>query len=127
MAKKDTGIATIKSKDSTGKITEIKIEEAVRDALQKHDFREGPRRKHDPNTLDYSTMTTAELERNQFSGYRQNDFTAEVELWILGKVATKRKYIEVARNPACLATMHEEAFRTVGSIVTAGIDKPNLH
>jgi hypothetical protein len=122
-AKKDDGIATIQSKDSTGKVTKLKIEEAVRDALQKHDFSAGPRRKADPNFVDYSKMSTAELERAEWSGIRQNDFTMNVELWVLGRIAVKRSYIEIARNPACLATMHEEAFKTTGTVIQTDVSK----
>lgn len=110
--KKDTGIAKIDAPMSNGSTVSFPMEEAVRDALNK--TRGRPR----PPAFDANKATTQELENMKYSGYRINHFTNEMELWIVGKVAVRKNATVVANNPGLLAAMHEEAFATVGSIIS---------
>jgi len=119
MAKKDTGIAKIDAKMSTGEIKSFPLDEAVRDALNKLQGRPARRLGFDPNNV-----TTKELEDNHFSGYRLNSFVNRIELWCDGKVLSQRDATRAANNPGILAEMHEEAFHTVGSIVEVDVQLP---
>lgn len=110
--KKDTGIAKVDAKMSTGEVKSFPMDEAVRDALNKLKGRLLGNLGFDPNKA-----TTKELEDNHFSGYRLNEFTNQIELWCNGKILVKRNAQVAAANPGILAEMHEEAFHTIGSIV----------
>lgn len=112
--KRDTGIATIKSKDSTGRVTEFKMEEAVRDVLAKKDWTQPPDLPTGPN---YDTMTTSELAAARYSGFRINKLALRVEAWVLGEVRGHRRLQDVVRNPAVLASLHEEVFATLGTVI----------
>lgn len=118
--KPDKGIATVPTVDSLGRKGNFQIEEAVRDALQRRDW-SGPQHNDSSNP---NTMTTPELERVRFSGFRINRLISRVELWILGQVKVHRRLQDVEKNPALLGTMHEEAFKTIGTIVIPG-DPPH--
>lgn len=107
MAKKDTGIATLPNG--------IQIREELRDQLLKRDWNKHTEGGYKP----VADATTKNLKEQEFSGYRVNEFTAEVELWILGRIAVRRKCAQVQHNMAILAEMHEEAFATNGSVVMA--------
>lgn len=108
--KPDDGIATL----STG----LRIREELRDQLEAHDWTK-PR---NPGTI----QTTDDLVRMEFSGFRVNVFTGDVELWCIGRVAARERCIDVTKNPGLLATMHERAFATVGTIVALGEGKKPL-
>jgi len=123
--KKDTGIATIKSTDSKGKTTTIEMQEAVRDAIQAHDWTQGPRglpvsSKQAPN---YDRMTTKELAAAGYNGFRINKLTLQVELWVLGRVRGHRRLQDVAKNPGVLANLHEEVFATTGTVIQVDVDR----
>lgn len=125
--KKDTGIATIKSKDSKGKVTEFKMEEAVRDALQARDW-SGPQKPSlgISSEPDWDTMTTNELREHRYSGFRINKLALRVELWVLGRVAGHRRLQDVAKNPAVLANLHEQVFATTGTVLQVDVDKTKI-
>lgn len=123
--KKDDGIATVKTTMSDGRPVEFPISEELRDSLKKHDFRDGPRHKELNPPPEYANMTTAELENIRYSGFRTNDFTARLELWVLGQIRGWRSYNEIAANPAAVASLHEEVFKTIGTVVTTDVNIPN--
>jgi hypothetical protein len=129
--KKDTGIAKVDAKMSTGEIKSFPMQEEIRDILNKLEGRLPGNLGFDPNNA-----TTKELEDNHFSGYRLNVFVNQIELWCNGKILTTRNAQAAAANPGILAEMHEEAFHTVGSIVAVELqtqkeqppfDKKELH
>lgn len=105
MAKKDDGIAVL----SNG----LLIPEAIRDELLKHDW-STPRNKKEG--FDPNNATTKDLELNQFSGYRVNVFTHDLELWCLGQMKVRRRLDDC--TPQVMATMHEEAFMTTGTVIS---------
>jgi hypothetical protein len=117
--KKDTGIARIDAKMSTGATVSFPMQESTRDILNKLQGRAKPSTSFDPNKA-----TTKELEDNHFSGYRLNSFVNQIELWCYGKVLVKRNADLAAKNPGVLAEMHEEAFNTIGSIVQVELLTP---
>ncbi len=119
--KKDDGIAIIKTTDSTGRKVEFPIQEDLRDKLNKHDFSEGPRNLNKLTQPEYQKMTTSELEQARYSGFRTNDFTARLELWVMGQVRGHRTFAEIAKNPAAVASLHEEVFKTIGTVVTTDV------
>lgn len=104
---KDNGIAKLPNN--------VIIPEELRDALAKHDWT-GPRNLG-KNTFDANCATTKELEEAQWSGFRVNTFTSNVELWCVGRIMGTRKAEDVARNPNVLAELHEEVFQTTGTVV----------
>jgi len=63
--KKDTGIAKVDAKMSTGEIKSFPMQEEIRDILNKLEGRLPGNLGFDPNNA-----TTKELEDNHFSGYR---------------------------------------------------------
>lgn len=65
----------------------------------------------------YEGLTTKELEAANFSGFTINEFTNDVELWLLGRMLERETCQRVAANPSLLATMHERAFHTTGTII----------
>lgn len=105
MAKKDTGIAILPNG--------VRISESVRDALLKR--AQGGRLGGEGATE--TVITTKDLQDTEFSGFRLNEFSNDVELWVLGRVAAKRKAGDVQRNPALMMEMHEEVFATNGSML----------
>ena len=106
MAKKrDTGVATLPNG--------VKISEEMRDKLLNKDWSK-PQRELDTRSTH---QTTKDLEEQGFSGFRVNEFTRDVELWLLGRVAARERCIDCAKNPALLANMHERVFSTNGTIV----------
>lgn len=101
--KKDDGIARLPNG--------VLIPEEVRDRLVKeYSSPKTPTVKFDP-----SQATTKDLQDHDFSGYRVNQFTQDLELWCVGKMMVRRKLIEC--TPEVMATMHEEAFSTSGTVV----------
>lgn len=108
--KKDTGIATL----ANG----VQLPEATRDLLLKHNWQE-PRRKQEG--FDPNSCTTAELKEHKFSGFRVNVFTQDLELWCLGDMVTRRRARDC--TPGVVASMHEEAFATAGSIIEFDLDE----
>lgn len=122
--KKDDGIATVKTTMSDGRPVEFPISEELRDSLKKHDFHE-PRNLNKLTEPKYQEMTTSELENIRYSGFRTNDFTARLELWVLGQIRGWRSYNEIAANPAAVASLHEEVFKTIGTVVTTDVNIPN--
>ena len=99
-AKRDTGIATLK--------TGLKIKEELRDELQRHHW-QGPRREPEKE------LTTVECEREKFSGFRANIILQRMELWVLGRIVDQCSLSECTPNR--MATMHEKAFATKGTLV----------
>lgn len=105
-AKKDTGILTLPNG--------MLVTEELRDHLKSQDW-SGPRNLNHDNPDDW---TTSECERRQFSGFRVNRIMNRMEGWILGRLA---KHISLDKcTPGAFATMHEEMFKTVGSVVDIG-------
>lgn len=100
---KDDGIAKLPNG--------LLIPEALRDQLVKQDWSK-PRRTAD---FDPNQATTKDLELKRWSGFRVNVFTNEVELWCLGRIATRRNL--QGFTPKDMAEMHEEAFSTTGTVV----------
>lgn len=115
--KPDSGTAIVDAKMSTGEVRKFPISESVRDALNKRPHHTERVKPFDPNTA-----TTNELQNRRYSGFRINHFTNQVELWCLGIVAGQRRLDLVEKNPRLLADLHEEAFSTNGSIITADLD-----
>lgn len=115
---KDTGIATVDAKMSTGEIKQFRIAEETRDALNKLS------QKTPEKGFDFDNATAKELEDIQFSGFRLNKLSNELELWALGRILSRRNAQLATSNPGIIAQMHEEAFHTVGSIVTVDPVEP---
>jgi len=117
--KRDAGIAIVDAKMSTGQTKSFKIQEAVRDALNKkaqnREFKVDVRGSFD-------NMTTQELEQHQFSGFRLNHLSNRIELWVLGMIACSERADRAARDPRVLANMHEKVFATKGSIIEMDIN-----
>lgn len=109
MSKKDNGIARLPNG--------ILIPEELRDALQRRDFTKAPEAKG----FNPDTATTADLKYHGFSGFRVNQFTQDVELWVLGQIRGKRKLADVQRRPETLADLHEEVFLTKGTVIETQI------
>lgn len=103
--KKDTGIATL--------INGYRMPEETRDELASHDWNQ-PR---NPAIAMSAIETTRDLEKKEFSGFRVNAWTGNIELWVLGKVASTRKCESFVKDPSLMATMHEEVFATIGTII----------
>lgn len=113
---KDDGIATL--------VNGVKLPEGIRDELMKHNWQE-PRRK--TSGFDPSNSTTAELKEHKFSGFRVNQFTQDLELWLLGDMRARRRLRDC--TPKAVADMHEEVFATSGTILEFELDdtdKANL-
>lgn len=100
-----------RSKD-TGIIPNLGITEEKRDSLRKRDW---SKRQAHPEPCD--NWTTKECEEKKFSGIRLNRLNGDTEIWCVGELRVRRKTQDVGNNPSILATMHEEAFGTVGTIL----------
>jgi hypothetical protein len=105
-------------KRDIGRIPELGITEAHRDQLAKRDWTKPKDR--DPNNTD--DWTTKDCEEKKYSGYRNNSFTGMIELWVAGVIKVQKRAADVENNPHLVATMHEEAFATVGSIVELDVE-----
>jgi len=110
-----------KRKKDTGIIPGLGITEERRDQLKKRDW-SGPL-KHAATSEQY---TTQDCINKLFSGIRINKMTNMVEIWCFGEKRVERNYQKVANNPAILATMHEEAFATVGTVLEIEVDKKRV-
>ena len=106
-----------KRKRDIGRIPALGITEAKRDELQKRDWTKPKDRVETPDD-----WTTKDCEEKRYSGYRNNTFTGMIELWVAGKIRAQRHSQDVERNPHLVATMHEEAFATVGSVVELDVE-----
>lgn len=102
----DTGIARFQS----GHL----IREETRDVLAAQDWSK-------PRNLAV-IATSQELKYRGWSGIRHNTFTNDIEIWLLGRIAARENYNRILTNPELVATLHEKAFSTVGSILV--IDDP---
>lgn len=102
--KRDTGIARLKNG--------LLIPEAQRDALNKRDWTHKPAQSFNPDNA-----TTKELETANFSGFRVNAFTGNVECWVIGEIRGTRKLQHIQQDPKQLAELHEEVFATAGSVI----------
>lgn len=112
---KDNGIAKLPNN--------VIIPEELRDALAKHDWT-GPRNLQDKTGFDPNRATTKELEQHQFSGFRVNAFTGNVELWCVGRMMGSRGCDKVAKDPRVLAELHEEVFQTAGTVIEVPMPAP---
>lgn len=101
-----------KKQRDTGFIPSLGISEEQRDRLRKRDWTQ--RQKH---IEPHDNWTTAECIEKRFSGIRINRMNGQTEMWMLGEMRISRKTQDVGRNPALLASMHEEAYGTVGTIL----------
>lgn len=109
--KKDSGIAKLHNG--------VLIPEELRDRLSKRDWTSKPTTGPAWNP---DNATTKELEEHQFSGYRVNIFTQDVELWCVGRLMEKEKLSRIQAKPSLLATMHEKAFQTNGTVLEVDAD-----
>lgn len=114
--KKDTGVVTLKNN--------VKISEETRDRLAKIVDKDGhPLHTPDKAAFSPDNATTKELEDHQFSGFRVNAFTNDVELWCVGSIMIRRNLDLIRGRPQTLMDMHEEAFLTTGSVMTMPISE----
>lgn len=96
-----------------GIIWPLGITEQERDKLRKRDW---SKRQRKPEEFS-DNWTTAECEKNKFSGIRINKLNGTVEMWLIGQCKGTRRITEVSNNPSILADLHEEVFGTVGSLI----------
>lgn len=111
-----------KRKRDIGRIPALGITEEKRDQLAKRDWTKPKDR--DPNNPD--DWTTKDCEIRKYSGFRNNSFTGMIELWVKGVIRVQKRASDVERNPHLVATMHEEAFATVGSVVELDVEVKRL-
>lgn len=71
------------------------------------DVREGTFKR--PNHPDF--MTGNELQKNQFSGMRDNSITMEYEIWVVGEMVKAVTYSAVRADPFALTKAMMEYFR----------------
>jgi len=102
-------------------IPNLGLTETRRDQLKKRDWSKPLQ--HAKTSDQY---TTQDCEQNQFSGIRINKLSNMVEIWCLGKKLLERNYQQVANNPGLLATMHEEAFNTTGTVLEIELEQKRV-
>lgn len=121
--KPDTGIAVIPAPMSTGQTVNFKMREEMRDALNKlghpTDSKWKERREliAKQTGIDAALLTSQQCEQLDYSGYRMNKLKDTFEIWILGRVVESERASRIRADPSIIATMHERAFATIGSIV----------
>lgn len=102
-------------------IPKLGITETRRDQLAKRDW---SKRLEHPEPAD--NWTSAECEEKKFSGIRINKLNGRTEIWCVGMLKVSRNTQQVANNPGLLATMHEEAFATRGTVLEIELDKKRV-
>lgn len=102
-----------------GIIPELGITEELRDRLSKKDWTKKPEislKQRNPDNL-----TTGELAKTRFSGFRWNDIRGLLELWVTGDIMAEASARELrTKGPVVLATMHERVFATTGTFAEVG-------
>lgn len=105
----------------TGFIPGLGITEAERDRLRKRDWT-----KPQIHAPTHDNWTSAECEEKKFSGIRINRLNGMTEIWIHGEMRVARKTQDVGNNPSILATMHEEACATVGTVLDIELNQKRV-